>query len=76
MIQNQFNSKIQVLKTDKARDYFNSTIGDNLLDQGIIHKNSCVDIHQNNKSNLNWWPLNFTGLVSCTLNCNLWQYAP
>ena len=37
MIQRQFHAKIQFLRTDNAKEYFNSIIGDYLSNQGIIH---------------------------------------
>lgn len=42
MIQNQFSTSIKILKTDKARDYFNSVLGTYLDSQGIVHQSSCV----------------------------------
>ena len=43
MIHTQFQSKIQVLKTDNAKEYLESTLGTYLLSQGIIRQSSCVD---------------------------------
>nr|CAN65095.1 hypothetical protein VITISV_011639 [Vitis vinifera] len=48
MIQTQFQSKIQILKSDNARDYFNSIIGEFLAQEGIVHLSSCVDTPQQN----------------------------
>jgi hypothetical protein len=48
MIQTQFQTKIQVLKTDNAKEYFNTILGSYLLNQGIIHISSCVDTPQQN----------------------------
>ena len=48
MIQTQFQTKIQVLKTDNAKEYFNTVLGSYLLNQGIIHISSCVDTPQQN----------------------------
>ncbi|PKA63925.1 Retrovirus-related Pol polyprotein from transposon TNT 1-94 [Apostasia shenzhenica] len=48
MISTQFQSKIQVLKTDNAKEYFNSTLGPYLSKHGIIHISSCVDTPQQN----------------------------
>lgn len=48
MISNQFQSNIQVLKTDNAKDYFNSILGSYLSKHGIIHISSCVDTPQQN----------------------------
>ena len=46
IIQTQFHEKIQVLKIDNARDYFNSIIGEFLLKEGIVHQSSCIDTPQ------------------------------
>ena len=48
MIKNQFNTNIQVLQTDNARDYFNSILGEYLQTHGIIHTSSCIDTPQQN----------------------------
>ena len=48
MIQTQFHAKIQVLKTNNARDYFNSIIGEFLLREGIVHQSSYIDTPQQN----------------------------
>lgn len=48
MISTQFRSNIQVLKTDNAKDYFNSILGPYLSKHGVIHISSCVDIPQQN----------------------------
>ena len=38
MIQTQFHAKIQALKTDNARDYFNSILREFLSREGIVHQ--------------------------------------
>ena len=43
MIQTQFLTKIQILKTDNAKDFFNSILDPYLTQQGILHLSSCVD---------------------------------
>ena len=48
MIQTQFQTKIKVLKTDNAKEYFTSILGDYLLSQGIVHQSSCIDTLQQN----------------------------
>ncbi|CAN1127242.1 Retrovirus-related Pol polyprotein from transposon TNT 1-94 [Linum perenne] len=48
MILTQFKTQIQVLKTDNAHDYFNTTLGQYLSQRGIIHCSSCVDTPQQN----------------------------
>ena len=40
MVQTQFATKIPVLRTDNAKDYFNSTLGEYLSNHSIIHQNS------------------------------------
>ena len=44
MVRTQFQMSIQVLKTDNARDFFNST----LLSNGIVHQSTCLDTPQQN----------------------------
>lgn len=46
MIETQFSTKIKVLRTDRARDYFNFVLGDYLVTHGILHQSSCVDTPQ------------------------------
>ena len=48
MIQTQFTTKIRILKTDNAKEYFKDSLSSYLLDQGIIHISSCVDAPQQN----------------------------
>ena len=48
MIQNQFQTKIQVLKTDNGKEFFHSNLGSYLQNQGIIHLSYCVDTPQQN----------------------------
>ena len=48
MIQTQFQTKIQILKTDNAKEYFNSSLNTFCLNQGIIHISSCVYTPQQN----------------------------
>ena len=48
MIQTQFQIKIQVLKTNNAKEYFKSVLGSYLMRQGIVHLSSCVDTPQQN----------------------------
>ena len=46
MIQNQFQTKIQFLKTDNGKEFFHSNLGSYLQNQGIIHLSYCVDTPQ------------------------------
>ena len=48
MVHIQFQRKIQILRTDNAKDYFNSVLGEFLKSEGIIHQSSCVDTPQQN----------------------------
>ncbi|KAG6696818.1 hypothetical protein I3842_09G168100 [Carya illinoinensis] len=48
MIQTQFQAKIKILKTDNAKEYFNSILNDYLLSHGIVHQSSCVNTPQQN----------------------------
>lgn len=48
MIENQFKTKVQVLKTDNGKEFFQSYLGNYLRDQGIIHLSSCIDTPQQN----------------------------
>ena len=48
MIKTQFQTQIQVLRTDNGRENYNSILGDFLVQQGIIHHRSCVDTPQQN----------------------------
>lgn len=48
MINTQFQTQIQTLKTDNGKEFFNSTLGTYLIQHGIIHLSSCVDTPQQN----------------------------
>ena len=48
MIITQFGWKIQVLKTNNGKEYFNFVLSPFLSDQGIIYVSSCVDTPQQN----------------------------
>ena len=43
MVQTQFQTKMQVLKIDKAKEYFATILGDYLEHRGIVHQSSYVD---------------------------------
>ena len=49
MIQTSFHDKIQVLKADNARDYFNSIVWEFLLREGMVHQSFCIDTPQQNE---------------------------
>ncbi|RVW39495.1 Retrovirus-related Pol polyprotein from transposon RE1, partial [Vitis vinifera] len=48
MVQTQFQAKIQVLRTDNAREYYHNILGSHLLENGIVHQSSCIDTPQKN----------------------------
>ena len=48
MIQTQFSTIIQILKSNNAREYFYSMLGNYLSQQGIVQMNSCVNTPQQN----------------------------
>ena len=48
MIQTQFHAKIQALKTDNARDYFNSILREFLSREGIVHQSFWIETPQQN----------------------------
>ena len=48
MIQTQFQTKIQVQKTDNTKEYFKSILDTYPMSQGIVHLSSCVDTPQQN----------------------------
>lgn len=48
MIQTQFNNKIQILRIDNPRHYFNSFLEEFLSWEGTVHHSSCIDTPQQN----------------------------
>lgn len=48
MVQTQFQTNIQILRTDNGTEYFNSILRDYLQTHGIVHQSSCVDTPQQN----------------------------
>ena len=47
MIKTQFHAKIQVLKTNNTRDYFNFILREFSLREGMVHQSSYIDTQQN-----------------------------
>ena len=43
MIQTQFHTKIQILRTDNGTEYFNHSLSTYLQENGIIHQSSCIN---------------------------------
>ncbi|KAJ4700914.1 Retrovirus-related Pol polyprotein from transposon TNT 1-94 [Melia azedarach] len=48
MIQTQFKTQIQILRSDNGTKYINSILGAYLSENGIIHQKSCWDTPQQN----------------------------
>ena len=48
MVQTQFHSRIQVLRTNNGREYYNLALNSYLQKVGIVHLSSCVDTPQQN----------------------------
>ena len=48
MIQTQYNSKIQFLRIDNGTEYFNFTLGNFILENGMVCQSSCVNTPQQN----------------------------
>lgn len=48
MVQTQFQTSIQILRTDNGREYYHSILGSYLQKHGIIHQSSCVNTPQQN----------------------------
>jgi uncharacterized protein (DUF2164 family) len=45
MIQTQFHTNIQILKTNNAKEYFNSKLNTYYLNQGILHIALVLTLH-------------------------------
>ena len=48
MVQNQFQTNIQVFRSDNGKEYFNTILGDFFLKNGIVHQSSCPNTPQQN----------------------------
>ena len=48
MVETQFQTKIQVLHTEYGREFFNTTLGVYLAENGIFHQGSCLNTPQQN----------------------------
>ena len=48
MIENQFDTKISILRTDNGTEYFNRFLGDFLNKKGIQHQSTCPNTPQQN----------------------------
>lgn len=48
LIKNQFNTTIKTLRTDNGVEYFDSTVNEFFIDNGIHHQTSCVYTPQQN----------------------------
>ena len=48
LIENQFQTKISILRTDNGKEYFNQYLGEFLTEKGIQHQSTCQDTPQQN----------------------------
>ncbi|XP_060964985.1 retrovirus-related Pol polyprotein from transposon RE2 [Cannabis sativa] len=48
MIENQFQTKISILRTDNGTEYFNHILGNFLKEKGILHQSTCPDTPEQN----------------------------
>ena len=48
MMQNQFQTNIQVFRSDNGKEYFNTIVDDFFLKNGIVHQSSCPNTPQLN----------------------------
>ena len=47
MVENQFQTKISIIRSDNGTEFYNDCLGDFLLEKGILHQSTCRDTHQN-----------------------------
>ncbi len=47
-IQNQFHTRINILRSDNAKEYFSNSISSYMQQQGILHQSSCPHTSQQN----------------------------
>ena len=48
MVQTQFQTKVQILRTNNGREYYNTILASYLHKHGMIHQTSCADTPQQN----------------------------
>jgi hypothetical protein len=48
MVQNQFQTNIQVFRSDNGKEYFNTMLSDFFRENGIVHQSSCTNTPQQN----------------------------
>jgi len=48
MVLTQFQTKIQVFRSDNGKEYFNKALGNFFIEKGIVHQSSCNDTPQPN----------------------------
>ncbi|KAL5812184.1 hypothetical protein ACOSQ3_027134 [Xanthoceras sorbifolium] len=79
MIENQFNTRIQILKTDNGKEYFNSSLGNFLSNKGIIHQSTYANTPQQNgiaeKKNRHILKVARSLLFSSHVSKNFWDEA-
>ena len=48
MIENQFQTKASILRSDNKTEYYNSILGRFFEEKGILHQSSCTDTPEQN----------------------------
>ena len=48
VVENQFQTKISILRSDNGTEFYNDCLGDFLLKKGILHQSTCRDTPQQN----------------------------
>ena len=48
MVENQFQTKISILRSDNGTKFYNDCLGDFLLEKGILHQSTYRDTSQQN----------------------------
>ena len=49
MIENQFQTKASILRSDNGTEYYNSILGRFFENKGILHQSSCTDTPEQNE---------------------------
>ena len=48
MVKTQFQTSIQIFRTNNRIEYFNQLLGNYVMENDVIHQSSCVDKPQQN----------------------------
>jgi len=48
LVENQFNTRIRIIRTDNGKEYVNNIFGAYLSEHGIIHQTTCPDTPSQN----------------------------